>query len=460
VISVRGPHMAGKLSAGFGMWLRWAVLDGLPRAALAMQARRGDPLARLLIGPRRGGDPRLLTEQIRASGTLTRTPFAWVTADYELCRSILRDNRFKVTNSDNMNLPRLVRWLIHRTDPQLPHPAEPPSMLQVDPPAHARYRHPVAYAFTPRAINKLRARITEVTGELLDRLASLPRPDLIVDYAALLPADIIAEILAIPQERRAGLLNRGDSGAPLLDIGVSWKTFRRGMQALREGEREIGERIDHLRGEPGDDVLSHIIHNGNLTRHELAANAALLAGAGFETTVNLIGNAAVLLLQHPDQLEPLQTHPDLWPNSIEEVLRLAAPVQMTSRTTACALNLGGQQLRAHETVVLLLGGANRDPAVFANPDRFDVTRTNANEHLSFSSGVHVCLGASLARMEATLALRQLFERFPTLQLDEIPTPRGLATLNGYSHIPVKATPGRPIPNCPAKSQPNPCGREL
>jgi cytochrome P450 len=429
--------VADGITNRFALRLRWATLDGVPRAALTVQARRGDPLARLLIGPQRGGDPHILAEQIRAEGRLVRTPFAWVTADHELCRTVLRDNAFKVSNPANMNLAAPITWLIRHTDPQLPHPAEPPSMLQVDPPEHTHYRHPVAHAFTPRAIDNLRTRIIEVTNELLDRLASSPHPDLIADYAAPLPAEIIAEILGIPQERRAGLLDRGDRGAPLLDIGVSWRTFRRGMHALRGGGREIGERIDHLRAEPSDDIFSHIIRDGNLSDHELATTAALLAGAGFETTVNLIGNAIVLLLQHPDQLAMLSVDPDLWPNAVEEVLRLAAPVQMTSRTTTCDLELRGEHLRAHDTVALLLAGANRDPGVFADPDTFDITRTNAKEHLSFGKGVHACLGASLARMEATVALRALFERFPALQLDGTPTRRDLATLNGYSRIPAE-----------------------
>lgn len=116
-----------------GLWLRWAILHGFPRAFLAAQARRGEPMARLLIGPLRGGDPEPLTEEIRARGRLTRTPFVAVTADHELCRAILRDDRFGASNPANMNLPKPARWLISRTDPQLPNPAEPPSMLVVDP---------------------------------------------------------------------------------------------------------------------------------------------------------------------------------------------------------------------------------------------------------------------------------------------------------------------------------------
>ena len=151
-------------------WVRWAAMHGVPRVFLAVQARRGEPLARLLVGPQRGGDPYPLIEQIRARGRLTRTPFVSVTADHELCRTILRDNRFGVTTPTNMDLPRPIPWLIRHTDPHLPHPAEPPSMLQVDPPDHTRYRHPVAHAFTPRTVDRLRTRIIEVTNDLLDRL--------------------------------------------------------------------------------------------------------------------------------------------------------------------------------------------------------------------------------------------------------------------------------------------------
>ena len=320
-------------------WVRWAAMHGVPRVFLAVQARRGEPLARLLVGPQRGGDPYPLIEQIRARGRLTRTPFVSVTADHELCRTILRDDRFGVTTPTNMDLPRPITWLIRHTDPQLPNPAEPPSMLQVDPPDHSRYRRPVAHAFTPRTIDTLRTRIIEVTNDLLDRLESVPRPDLITDFAAPLPAEIIAEVLGVPEELRPQMLNWGDRGAPLLDIGVSWKTFRRAMQSLRESDQDFGNHIDRLRSAPSDDVFSQVIRDGDLNRRELGATAALLAGAGFETTVNLIGNAIVLLLHHRDQLAMLREDPELWPGAVEEVLRIDSPVQMSSRTAACDLEL-------------------------------------------------------------------------------------------------------------------------
>lgn len=419
-----------------GLWLRWAILHGFPRAFLAAQARRGEPMARLLIGPLRGGDPEPLTEEIRARGRLTRTPFVAVTADHELCRAILRDDRFGASNPANMNLPRPARWLISRTDPQLPNPAEPPSMLVVDPPDHTRYRRAVVRAFTPRAIDKLRTRIVEITHELLDRVESTARPDLIADFAGPLPAVVIAEILGIPEEQRSRMLERGDRGAPLLDIGVSWNTFRGAMASLRESDHEFSDHIERLRNNPGDDIYSQIIRDGELDRRELGVTALLLAGAGFETTINLIGNAIVLLLRHPEQLAIPREDPQLWPGAVEEVLRFDSPVQMTSRNALCDLEFAGYHLAAGETVALLLGGANHDPGVFDEPGRFDVTRANAKEHLSFSSGIHACLGANLARMEATIALQALFERFPDLQLDGPPTPRGLATLRGFRRIPA------------------------
>jgi len=418
------------------LWGRWAVLHGLPRAFLAVQARRGEPMARLLVGPLRGGEPEPLIEQLRAGGSLTRTPFVWVTADHGLSRTILRDDRFGVSNPANMKLSKPISRLLRHTDPQLPNPAEPPSMLMVDPPDHTRYRRAVVRAFTPRAIDKLRNRVVEITDALLDRVAASPHPDLVAEFAGPLPARIIAEILGIPEEMRAPMLDRGDLGAPLLDIGVSWKTFRDAMWSLRDSDRDFDDHIQRLRDDPGDDIFSHVIHDGDLDRRELGVTALLLIGAGFETTINLIGNAIVLLLRHPEQLAMLREDPELWPGAVEEVLRFDSPVQMTSRNAHCDVELAGQRIAAGEMVALLLGGANYDPGVFDEPHRFDVTRVNAKEHLSFSSGAHACLGANLARMEATIALRALFERFPDLRLAGVPTRRGLATLRGFQRIPV------------------------
>jgi cytochrome P450 len=187
-------------------------------------------------------------------------------------------------------------------------------------------------------------------------------------------------------------------------------------------------------GEPGDNPFSRLAADGTLTDRELTANATLLVGAGFETTVNLIGNGIVLLLQHPDQLARLRDDPDLWPAAVEEILRLDSPVQMTARTAGCDVEIAGHHIAAGDMVGLLLGGANRDPHVFADPSSFDITRPNAREHLAFASGVHACLGAALARIEGATALRALFETFPGLRLNAPPQRRGLVNLHGFSRL--------------------------
>jgi cytochrome P450 len=337
-----------------------------------------------------------------------------------------------------MELPRPLRALISRTDPGVANPVEPPAMVVVDPPDHTRYRHLVAQSFTPRAIDSLNTRVADVTMELVDRIAGMPHLDLISDFAAQLPVVIIAEILGLPADDHPRMLQWGRSGAPLLDIGIGWKTYRNAINGLRGADRYLGEHFRLLRaGEPGDNPFSRLAADGALTTRELTANAALIVGAGFETTVNLIGNGIVLLLQHPEQLARLRDDPDLWPAAVEEILRLDSPVQMTARTAGCDVEIAGEHIAAGDMVALLLGGANRDPHVFTDPARFDITRANARDHLAFASGVHACLGAALARIEGATALRALFETFPDMRLTAPPQRRGLINLHGYARLPAQ-----------------------
>jgi cytochrome P450 len=423
---------------GVGLWARWVAMHGLPRAFMAIQARRGDPLARLIGSHGRGGDPYPLMEQIRAQGPLVRTPFTWVSVDHAVCREVMRDKRFGVTPPSEMDVPRPLRALITRTDPGVPNPVEPPAMVIVNPPDHTRYRQLVARCFTPRAIDTLSDRVTEVTEQLIDRIANNPQPDLIADFAAQLPVAIIADILDMPADTHPRMLEWGHSGAPLLDIGIGWRTYRRAIDGLRAADQELRGRFDQLRaGEPGDSPFSRLAADGTLTDREFTANAALLLGAGFETTVNLIGNGIVVLLQHRQQLARLRDDPDLWPAAVEEILRLESPVQMTARTAISDVEIAGHRIEAGGMVALLLGGANRDPQVFADPGAFDITRSNAREHLAFATGVHACLGAALARIEGATALRMLFEAFPDLDLAAQPERRGLVNLRGYTRLPAR-----------------------
>lgn len=419
------------------VWIRWLLLHGLPRFLLLLTARGGNPLGQMAIGPDRLLGSSSYLEQIRQRGRIPTISGARVTADYEVCRLILRDRRFSVVTPNHRALPKPIQWVMTKTDPELPNLTEPPSMLVTDPPDHTRYRRLVGQAFTPKAIAELRERVVEVTDDLLDNLQSKPRPDLIVDFCQQLPVAIIAEILGLPAEMHATLLKWGDSGAPLLERGLSWATYRHAIEDLAEVEQYFNQYLDRLTAAPGDDVLSMLVKGGELTRREQMANAALLLDAGFLTTVNMLGNGIALLTSHPDQLELLAAQPELWPRAVEEILRYDGPVRMTGRVASCEVDIADQRVKSGALILLSLAGANYDPAVFPDPERFDITRANAGDHLSFGSGMHGCLGATLARLEGTVALRALFERFPDLRLDGPPIPHPLRNLHAYRSMPAK-----------------------
>lgn len=419
-----------------GLFARWVVLHAVPGAFMRVQARRGNPMAQLLANHGVGGDPYPVMDEVRARGPLVRTPFMWVSADHAVCREILRDKRFGVTPPSAMEMPRALRALLDRTDPRVANPVEPPAMVIVDPPDHTRYRQLVAQSFTPRAIETLDTRVAEVTEALVERLGDTPQPDLIADYAAALPVAMIAEILGLPAESHPQLLDWGHHGAPLLDIGIGWRTYRRAIENMRDLDGYLTAHFRELIADTTANPFTRMASDRTLTDHELTANAALLIGAGFETTVNLIGNGIVLLRQHPVQLAMLRDDPGLWPAAVEEILRIQSPVQMTARTAQCDTEIAGQRLAAGDMVAVLLGGANRDPKVFPDPATFDITRPNVREHLAFASGIHVCLGAALARIEGATALQALFEAYPDLRLTEWPRQRGLVNLRGYLRLPA------------------------
>ncbi|MFF0816710.1 cytochrome P450 [Rhodococcus sp. NPDC003318] len=332
--------------------------------------------------------------------------------------------------------PKPVQWLLERTDPGLPDPIAPPSMLRVDPPAHTRYRRLVTKPFNHRAVEKLRERVLTETDRVLVDLAAMPAPELMADFAVKLPVAVIGAILGVPDDVRPRLADWGTSAAPLLDLCPSWPAFRTAISGLEEGAAYFAEHIEALRRAPEDNVLSDLIANGGLDDRELLTNAALLLGAGFETTANLLGNGIVALQSHPEQCELLRADPTLWATAVDEILRFDSPVQVTARVATCDVTVEGQDIDKGTVVLILLGGANHDPAVFPDPDRFDVTRPNAREHLSFGSGIHTCLGANLARMEGTIALRALYDRFSEITLDVVPARRPSVNMHGWAALPA------------------------
>lgn len=421
---------------------RWTLGYGLPGAMLRHNARRGDLIARTAVDPAIRADPFAAYEELRARGPLARGRLATATVSYRLANEVLRSDRFGV-GPGSPSRTVLERLYLASLDPRVRGPVEPPSLLAVDPPDHTRYRRLVSRVFTARAVAGLEPRVAEIADSLLSDLGG--RFDLVPRYAGQLPVAVIADILGVPQEMRARLLEWGNHAAITLDPDMSWRAFRLANRALRAFHAWLDVHIAELRRHPGEDLLSQLatVEDGpdRLTDLELRTTAMLLLGAGFETTVNLIGNAVVQLVAHRDQLDKLLDAPDLWPNAVEEVLRYDSPVQVTVRICRADTELAGAVIRAGRFVVIPLGGANRDPDVFADPQRFDITRANAHDHLAFSSGVHYCLGASLARLEGAIGLRLLFERFPDLAIAGTPVRRSTRVLRGYESIPV-TTSGR------------------
>ena len=431
-------------------WATWALAFGIGKAYLTRGVRKGDFLARLMADPQTNADPFAAYEHVRAAGPVLKTKLMSGTVSHAAANQVLRSSEFGVGDGHGELPPLTRRALLRLMDPGAFGPMDPPSLLAVDPPDHARYRRLVSREFTARSVAALEPRIVEVAESLLDRVAgSAPEGDptsfdLVHAYASQLPVAVIAELLGVPERWQAEILDWGNEAALLLDPALSWRDYKVAEHGARMLNEWFGAHVAGLRADPGADLLSRLATlpddggsgGGGLDDRELASVGLLVLGAGFETTVNLIGNAVVQLDAHPDQLALARERPELWPNVVEEVLRYDSPVQMTLRSAYADVDVGGHLVAEGEPVVVFLGGANRDPDVFSDPHTFDITRENAHEHLAFSSGIHYCLGAGLARLEGAVAVRTLYERFPDLRVAAPPERRGTRVLRGYDSIPV------------------------
>ncbi|MCT2584608.1 cytochrome P450 [Actinophytocola gossypii] len=421
--------------------VRWGINHAVPRLALRVAARRGDPQARLFVAA--GAAPTAglggLFDELRERAPLLRGAFSHVTTSHAAVREVLSSNDFRsgVTPAEGGLARRLVEW----SASGLLHPMAPPSLLVSEPPEHQRYRKLVTRVFTMRAVENLRGRTEQIANELLDTIDPAEPTDLVQTYCGLLPVTVIAEILGVPAAQRERVLALGTAAAPSLDMALPWRRFRAVEAALAAFDTWLGDHLDRVRANPGDDLLSQLVaarEDGvGLTDLELRATAGLVLAAGFETTVNLLGNGVALLHANPDQLTVLRDDPAYWPNAVEEVLRVDPPVLLTGRTCLRDTEIAGVPVPEGGLVTTVLAAANRDPSVFADPARFDVRRPNAREHISFSAGRHYCLGAALARMEGEVGLRVLFDRFPDLRLLPGARHRDTRILRGYAHLPAR-----------------------
>ncbi len=427
---------------------RWALLHGTVRVAMHRASRAGDLQASFMTDDRYRDDPFPFYEQVRARGPLVAGRFANVTADHAVCSAVLKSDDFRAGPDEDAMPAPVRRAIVWSRDPLALGPIDPPSMLAVEPPDHTRYRKLVSKVFTARAVEQLRGRTQAIADDLLDRMEGLPEVDLVARYCTLLPVAVISSILGIREQDYATVLDFGHKGAPSLDVGLRYRDYRVVDGAVRGFQAWLGEHLARLAREPGDDLLSQLLRAEDqgvgLNDTELRATAGLVLAAGFETTVNLLGSGTVLLLQNPDQLDRVRADPSLWGGVVEETLRVEGPVQMTGRFASRDTELAGRTLRKGSLVLTYLAGANRDPAVFDRPATFDVGRSNARDHLTFSAGRHFCLGAALARQEGEVGLRSLFERYPHLALGAPGQRRTTRVLRGWEVLPVRLRALQPV----------------
>jgi cytochrome P450 len=315
------------------------------------------------------------------------------------------------------------------------------SLVFNDPPLHTRVRKLLAAAFTPRALKALEPRVAAIVDHLLDRAADAGRMDVIEDFAFALPVEVICDMLGVPRADRAPFRRYSLAILGALEPVISAERKQAGNAAVAEFSSYLDDLIAERRKRPADDadVLGTLIHGEvdgqRLTHEELVQNCIFLLNAGHETTTNLVGNTLDALLRFPDQLARLQADPALIRGCVEEGLRFESSNQLGNRRLTEDAEIGGERLAAGTYIHIGIGAANRDPAEFPDPDRFDVTRS-PNRHLAFGSGVHICLGATLARMEGTIALERFIARFPAWRRDGDFVRGGRARFRGFAKYPV------------------------
>ena len=315
------------------------------------------------------------------------------------------------------------------------------SLVFNDPPAHTRVRRLIMGALSPRAIAGMEPDLIALVDRLLDGLATKGKVDLIDDFAAAIPIEVIGNLLDVPQDEREPLRDWSLAILGALEPVVSPQAFARGNNAVKDFLGYLEILVARRRAKPGNperDVLTRLIQgedNGErLSESELLHNCIFLLNAGHETTTNLIGNGLVALLDHASEKKRLTEHPDLIKSAVEEMLRFESSNQLGNRMTVEQVEFGGITLPAGTPVTLCIGAANRDPKQFADPERLDIGRT-PNRHLAFGTGAHQCAGMALARLEGAIAISRFLARFPNYALTGEPVRGGRVRFRGFLSVP-------------------------
>ena len=321
------------------------------------------------------------------------------------------------------------------------------SLIFNDPPYHTVVRKLISGAFTPRKLREMEALIETIVDDLLDTIAEQNTIDMVADFGTILPTEIISFMLGIPKEFRQKLRGYSISILGALDPVVSNERMHAGNQAVSEFSDILNDLINFRRENPDSaqqgEVLESLIfgeHEGRkLDQKELIQNCIFLLNAGHETTTSLVSNSVSLFLDHPEQHRKLLDDPTLIEGAVEECLRVESPLQIGNRQAATDFTFGDHRISKGTYIHTSIAGANRDPSVFADPHKFDIERKN-NKHIAFITGIHVCLGATLARMEGRIALGKLLSRFPDMQRDGDAERLPLARFRGFTRLPVKLNP--------------------
>ncbi|WP_255362442.1 cytochrome P450 [Blastococcus aurantiacus] len=357
----------------------------------------------------------------------------WLAFTHAESNAVLRDRRLGRIWSDKAPAERFESFnLIHRN-----------AILEMEPPEHTRLRRLISSAFARGHVERLRPWVEDLArtlvDELVERSGGSEPVDLLSGMAEQLPVAVIAELLGVPQVDRPLL-------RPWSNAIVKMYEYGRTAETEASAERAAEEFVAYLRGlaaerrtNPGEDLVSHLVSlrdaDDRLTEDELVTTCILLLNAGHEATVNVSGNGTLALLQHPDQLARLRADRALLPTAIEEFMRYDSPLQLFERTATEDVEIGGITVERGQKIAALLGAANRDPAVFAEPDTFDVGRTD-NGHITFGAGIHFCIGAPLARVELQATFGALLDRTTTVELGGDPVRRPEFVIRGLRTLPV------------------------
>lgn len=365
-------------------------------------------------------------------------PGMWVLTRYADAKAVLRDPRFCVEKRQK-NIQYKSHSLEQKNFEQLVQAIDQ-WLIFLDPPDHTRLRGLISKAFSTANVKYLRSQIQKIADELIGKVRHQGFMDIIADYACPLPCNVIATILGIPIEDWSKLYHWSDRLSGILDPLRSVEDYEQMNQAAWEFIDYLKSLIAQRQQNPQQDLLSTLINvkeQGNkLSEEEIISVCMLLFFTGEETTVYFISNGMLTLWRHPEQMQQLKAQPTLIYGALEEILRYESPVQFTSRVATEDVNIDGITIRSGEKILIALGAVNRDPAQFSDPDRFDMTRAN-NSHLAFADGIHHCLGASLTRLEAEIAINTLIQQLPDFKLspDKLEW-RNKVALRGLKSLPI------------------------